>query len=532
MAFMDTVRSIVGNAVALPAKPSVGAQYMKGGASPFFFNWRPALRDKRDDVAEAYLTAASRAIDVIQNSGWLSGAIEQAIAATVGDGLRLASKPDAKALGWTQQEADDWSTDVERGYNAWATSPLECDTRAKMTVADMADAVMRSWYSHGEAVGLLPMVSRPGAVSRTKVKLIPAHKLMQDSDGWRMHQGVTTDGWGMPISYRMSLRIKEAYEEIVDIRARDGVGRPQVIHVFDGDIEQTRGITPLVPALKIARQYDQLSDATLTASLIQAIFAATIESDAPTDTILQALQDDEEQGVSGGNLDGLLDAKSGWYQNTKIDLGRAGKIAHLFPGEKLIFNGAKTPNSTYEAFAKFLMREIARCLGMTFETLTGDYSAATYSSVRMSTSELWPVTLRRRRKIPGRFHQHTFEAWLEEAIEAGRIRFPGGFYAFMANRQAACRAEWRGPPKPQADDLKTAKAHQTYKTMGVMSDEMICNDLGVDVEDVYRQRAHEKKMREKLDLPEGDTMTAEVDDATVSALLRDDSNSGGANNGD
>jgi capsid protein len=75
---------------------------------------------------------------------------------------------------------------------------------------------------------------------------------------------------------------------------------------------------------------------------------------------------------------------------------------------------------------------------------------------------------------------------------------PGGFYGFLANRQAASRAEWRGPPKPQADDLKTQKAHEGYKRMGVMSDEMICNDLGVDVEDVYRQRAHEKKLREKL----------------------------------
>jgi lambda family phage portal protein len=319
----------------------------------------------------------------------------------------------------------------------------------------------------------------------------------------------------------MMLRVQQAYEEIVDIRARDSAGRPQVIHVYDGDAEQVRGITPLAPALKIVRQFDQLADATLTAALIQAIFAATIESDAPTDTILQALQDDDEQGVGGGSMDGLLSAKAGWYDSTKIDLGRAGKIAHLFPGEKLTFNGSKTPNDTYEAFAKFLLREIARCLGMTFETLSGDYTAATYSSVRMSTSELWPLIVARRVNIPGRFYQQVFEAWLEEQIETGRTPFPGGFYAFLTKREAAARAEWRGPPKPQADDLKTQKAHEGYKRMGVMSDEMICNDLGVDVEDVYRQRAHEKKLREKLDLPDGDTMTEAKDDALVNSLLKE-----------
>jgi lambda family phage portal protein len=530
MPVLDTIKSFVGigGGAGPPAvKPTVGAQYMKGGTSPFFFNWRPALRDSRDDAREAYMIAAARAIDAIQNSGWLTGAVNQAIGATVGDGLRLASKPDAKAIGMTQSQADDWSKDVEAKHKLWANSPIECDARATMTVADMEGAVLKSYFSHGETVGLLPLVNRPGATTRTKVKLLPAHKLMQDSNGFRQYQGITTDGWGMPVSYRFSLRMREMYEEIVDVRARDRLGRQQVIHVFDGEIEQMRGVTPLAPALRVCRQYDQLSDATLTASLIQAIFAATIESEAPTDAVLQALQDEDEQGVGGGNMDALLAAKGGWYDGTKIDLGRAGKIAHLFPGEKLIFNGSKTPNSTYEAFAKFLMREIARCLGLSFETLTGDYTAATYSSVRMSTSELWPLTVRRRAKIPARFRQLVFEAWLEEQIETGIIPFPGGLHGFIANRAAACNAEWKGPPKPQADDLKTAKAHQTYRSMGVITDEQICNDLGTDVEDVYRQRAHEKTLREKYELPEGDPATAPVDDATVAKLTADDSKGGG-----
>jgi lambda family phage portal protein len=514
---LEKLRNIAG---LNPAKPAVSSQYMKGNASPFFFNWRPTLRDQREDVREAYMTAAARAIDSIQNSGWLAGAINQSIASTMGNGLRLASKPDAKALGWTQEAADDWSQGVERAFEAWANCPLECDAGGRQTVGQMARSVMKSYYSHGEALALLPHVSRPLSVSKTKVKLIPPHKLLQDSDGWRMFQGVTMDGWGLPVSYRLMLRVQQAYEEIVEVRARDSAGRPQVVHVFDGDVEQVRGITPLAPALRIVKQFDQLADATLTAALIQAIFAATVESEAPTDTILQALQDDDEQGVGGGSMEGLLAAKGGWYESTKIDLGRAGKIAHLFPGEKLVFNGSKTPNDTYEAFAKFLLREIARCLGMTFETLSGDYTAATYSSVRMSSSELWPLIVARRVNIPGRFYQQVFEAWLEEQIETGRTPFPGGFYAFLTKRHAASRAEWRGPPKPQADDLKTQKAHEGYKRMGVMSDEMICNDLGVDVEDVYRQRAHEQKLRKTLELPEGDTMTAPVNDATVDALLK------------
>jgi capsid protein len=170
-------------------------------------------------------------------------------------------------------------------------------------------------------------------------------------------------------------------------------------------------------------------------------------------------------------------------------------------------NRSEHPNDTYEAFSKFLLREIATCLSMTVETLTGDYTGATYSSVRMATAEKWPLVLARRQNISGRFLQHVYEAWLEEEIEAGNVPFTGGLAAFFAQRSAACSAEWRGPARPQADDLKAAKAHEVYKRMGVMTDEMICNDLGVDVDDVYEQRSREAKKRERLGLPDGDTMT-------------------------
>ena len=35
-----------------PGRPS--SAYMRGGASPFFFNWNPALREQRDEVFYSY----------------------------------------------------------------------------------------------------------------------------------------------------------------------------------------------------------------------------------------------------------------------------------------------------------------------------------------------------------------------------------------------------------------------------------------------------------------------------------------------
>ena len=490
---------------ATQSRPS--SAYMKNEASPVFAGWRPQLRDASDDVRAGWVAAAARAIDAIHNSGWLAGAIDQIVALTNGTGLGLVAKPDPVSLGWSVEQASAWRKLVEVRWEAWAASPIECDLAGRMTIGQMGAAALRTWFATGEIVAGLPWRNRIGAQTKTKVQLIAPHRLAQTTlEFERLFQGVRMNADGMPIGYRFNVKDRFLGEREIERPARDAYGRPIVIHVFDGGPGQVRGITCLAPTLKIVRQYDQLSDGTLTAAMIQTIFSATVESEAPTEEILRALQDEGEQtttqGVGSPGIDGLMAARGGWYDGTRIDLGVHGKIAHMFPGETLKFNRSEHPNSNYEAFAKFLLREIARCLGITVETLTGDYSDATYSSVRMATSETWPLVLYRRSIILGRFLQQIYSAWLEEEIDAGRIPFPGGIENFILNRAMATRAEWRGPPKPTADELKAAKANEINLRMKVTTRSAIAAENGEDWEDLDEQEAREIANRGRLGLPE------------------------------
>lgn len=489
------------------SKPKVAAQYMKGEASPFFHNWNPVLRSANDDVRSAYITAVSRAIDTIHNSGWISGAIDQAIGSTVGQGLRLAVKPDAEALGWTQDRAQEWSRLVERRWEGWSMRPIECDILGSSTIGKLTASAMRTYFGYGEITAALPYRKRVGGQYGTKVQLIEPHRLTQRSDNINLFQGVRCDDTGFPLGYTILedkglLRGTER-----EIPARDPYGRPQFIHVFDGAIGQRRGLPLITPALKVVKQFDQLADATLTAALIQAIFAATIKSADPTEVTLQAFQDMAEQAtekpsaapISG--LEAMIQSRTGWYDATNIDLGRYGKIAHLAPGDQLDFHSSTRPNDTYEAFVRFLLREIARCLGITFEQLTGDYTGATYSSVRMATSEIWQIVLYRRVNIIAPTLDLIYEAWLEEEIENGWVPFPGGIDGFQTQRAAATRCHWRGPAKPQADDAKFAQAVATLMALGVVTAEWVCAELGDDWQDTFEQIAHEQAMREKFGIP-------------------------------
>lgn len=531
--FRVNVRVKGGAPVATDASlPSIRSDYMRGNRGVTFAGWRPVTRDPQDTVAMAWDAAAARATDMIHNSGWISGMIDQAVANVVGTGLRLRAIPENSLFGMSEKDARKWARVVEAKFALWANNRAECDIEGRRTFGQMQAAGYSGWHPYGEIVAELPYRRRIGSKYGTKVRMIPPHRLSRKTEAFRnLVSGVLMDGDGFPIGYVATRRDQNGFVDEYEVPAADRFGRPRVIHVFDGALGTVRGISPLVPALQVARQFDQLADATLSAALAQSVFAATVTSDDLTEEALAGLLTPQEQakfaaqGVSP--YDAWFAAQSGWYENAILDVGMNGRIAHLFPGQKMEFHSSKHPNGNYKDFALHLLREIARCLGLTYESATGDYTNATYSSVRMAVNEIFSVTTYRRQNIVAPFCAAVYEAWLEEAIEVGEVEFPGGIEAFVANRAAASRSEWRGAPRPQADDLKAAKAAETYYGLGVVSEEDIANDMGRDLEDVYAARARAKALREEYGLPEPEAVKPDPTIDTSTDFPGDKNNGGG-----
>jgi len=172
--------------VASARKP--GASFMRNDTSSYLSSWQPALREASDDVRQSYTRAAARTIDMVQNSGWISGAVDQSIAYTIGAGMRLASKPDATALGWTTGEAAKWAQDVERRWESWANRPIECDIAGKATLGQMQAQAVRSHFCYGEILATLPFRKRdPGGQYGTKVQMLPPRvwSKIPNRRGWR-----------------------------------------------------------------------------------------------------------------------------------------------------------------------------------------------------------------------------------------------------------------------------------------------------------------------------------------------------------
>lgn len=518
MGFMERAKELFGVKPAPSNSPRPRSAYMRGGRHSAFSKWNPALRSEQSSVGESWTQAAARTADAIHNSGWLAGAIEQAKANTVGTGLIVRPAPENAEFGMSDEDARGWINLVERRFALWAQTPLECDLTGLRTLYQQQEVAFGSWLATGEV--LAEVVYRPRSVSYsgTKVRLMSPTRISRRSDPLnRLIHGVHCDADGMPIAVLAKRDGKGAGGFPADVRVpiRDAYGRPRVIHVFTGAAETYRGITPLAPALQVIRQYDQLSDATLTSATVQTLFAASIKSSDPTaDTFQGLLTDGEMAEMQRDNIppvEAYLDMVAGFYEGMNLDLGANGRLAHLFPGQELEFHSPNHPSDNYGDFSADLKREFARCLGMTYESATGDYSSATYASLGRGLAEIFEVTKMRRANVLLPFTQPVYSAWLEEEIERGFIPFPGGIENFLRHRAAATRMVLAGGAKPIAEELKTAKAHEIWLKTGVKSRSVICSEMGLDYEDVLVEQATERELREQYGVPEPD-MSSQIND--------------------
>lgn len=480
------------------------ARYMGHDRSGILSMRRAVTRDVKVDVREAASRAFALAFDFMQNSGRIAGATDQIIADMIGPELKLNCQPDLASLGYDDQEKAAWCRMVEREWRRWSWNPWECDLEGKASVQEMLDGAVRYYLAGGEALATIDFLGRGdrrryGLETGTKVRLVSPHRLTRYSspmEGW--DQGIYHDELGRPMSYRFR-RSEGGVERDIDVMARAGAVA-QVIHVMDRGAtpNSPRGITPMAPAFKVIAQSDQFADATLTTALLQTAFAATIKSPEPSETAFEALQQLNDMDGFQGNKDLATDLMSVWEH--RVDAlktkslsigGDTSQVNHLGPGEELELHSSATPGPQYQPFQMGLMQEVARCLGVTLESLTMDHSRASYSSVRMAVATIWPTIARRRERIPAVMAQGIYEAWLDEAIGTGRIPLKGGYQAFAANREKVVDAEWRGPAKPSADPYKDAIARKVQLETGQTTLKQIASEEGRDWEEDLDQITRE-----------------------------------------
>lgn len=502
----------------LPATHAIGGAYE--GASrieretatwhaPVFSPDREINRDKE--------TLDARGRDLVRNDGYMMGAQAVHKDSIVGAQFILNARPAFSVLGLDETWSEEFQNEVEALFTLWAESPENWpDASGRNTLTGLVRLALGGFMVSGEIVATAEWkrsVSRPFS---TCVQMIHPDRLCNpddrdDTDSLR--RGVEIDRFGEPTGYwfrqahRNDWHMGDKPWRWKFVPARKPWGRPQVLHVIEQmNPGQTRGIAEMVAALKEMRMTKRFDEITLQNAVINASYAATIESELPREAAYELIGAGAGTAESGSMsyFNNYLNAVAAYLStspNVAID---GAKIPHLPPGSKLSLNPVGKGNNVGSDFHTRLLQHTAAALGLSYEQFTRDYSRTNYSSARASMAETWKYMQSRKRLVADRFASSIYSLWLEEAINNGLITsMPKNAPSMYENplfRAAYTRCDWIGASRGQIDELKETQAAVLRVRAGLSTLEHEMAMLGKDYRVVLRQLAREQALMKSLGL--------------------------------
>ncbi|MCP5136583.1 MAG: phage portal protein [Gammaproteobacteria bacterium] len=463
--------------------------------------WTPLLRSADADILPDMNLTAARTRDLIRNFGLASGAVQTHLDNIVGSGLRLVAQPNYRLLGISADFAAKWSRDIESRFWSWAYDvDFYCDAARRLNLAGMQNQGLLSFLSSGEICAVSEWLPNRGSRYATAIKMVSRDRLSNPNgtaDAVRLRGGVEMDANGAPVAhhFREALPSDSRFAGAQThtwkrIPTFTPWGRRRVIHIYEQEwAGQTRGLTRAVASLVSSKKLDRFEETALEAAIINAMYAAVIESD------LTGVED-----ALGGDdtATEYLKAANTFHQGAGIKFDGA-KIPHLFPNEKLHFPRPGQPTDTFAPFEQAFLRHMAAGWGLSYEQLSRDYSQTNYSGARAGLMESWKRFMSMREKVVGEFSRQVYALWLEEEMDRDPALTPPGAPSFWEAKTAWTRCSWIGPGKGHIDPLKEQKAISIKIADGrsTMQDEL--SEDGKDWEETLEQTARELKRKAELE---------------------------------
>lgn len=373
--------------------------------------WKPrrsGASAQADHMADATILR-NKARALVQNVPYIAAGMDALVANVIGTGITLR---------FTGLQADRLNT-------LWAQWVTTCDADGRLDLFGIEAAAYRAMEQDGEVL----LRFRP---RRTEDRLpVPMQLQLLEIDwldstknsalgggvgvppGNEVIEGIEYDAIGRVAAYWLW---EQHPGDSTLVRGFRNVSRrlaaANIVHLYDPKRPgQTRGITRLAPIIARTRDTQLLEDAHLARKNLEARLSVLVSGDA------SLMANEFQQGSTGtGDADAATARRTG-------DLGElaSGSITELPAGNEITFIDPKATPGHVEDI-KHHLHIITAALGVTYESVTGDMSEATFSSARMRQNDVrrlvdhtqWMVF------IP-RFCRAIADAFVRVAIDAGKV---------------------------------------------------------------------------------------------------------------
>lgn len=346
-----------------------------------------ALSADAENNAVTRATLRNRARYEVSNNSYARGLVLTVAGDCVGTGPRL------QLFG----EDQEWNQQVEREFSVWAAEIKLAEKLRTMRAAKAVD---------GEAFAI--MATNNKLANPVKLDILPFETdrvtdPIIDTVRKNNVDGIKLDENGYPVSY--SILTVHPGDLMSSLGEYQEVPADSVIHWFRADRpEQHRGVSELAPALPLFAQLRRYTLAVLAAAETAADFAAVLYTDTP----------------AGGEA---MEAQP--FDTVSLEK----RMATTLPdGWKLNQVKAEQPVTTYADFKREILGEIARCLMVPVNVVSGDSSQHNYASGRLDHQTYYRAIRIEQQTCAAVVLDKLFGAWFKEfsVIRRGNINFPFG----------------------------------------------------------------------------------------------------------
>lgn len=474
--------------------------------------WAPPLQSADADILPDKPTLDARARDIGRNDAYVQGGAMIHKDSIVGSLFVLNSKPAHDVLGLDDTWAEEFQKEVEALWTLWAESPMNwVDASRQNNFTSLVRLAIGIYVFGGEVLSTVEWIAQQNREFKTAIQMVDADRLSTPYEMMgnpRMRGGILHDAYGAPVTAYIRVRHPHDYVGMISsddlfwkpVRFRKPWGREQVIYIREQQrASQTRAVADISAGLREIAITRRFRDVTLQNAVVNAMYAATIESELPSEIAYQQL------GANNKNpfvdyATSYLGAVSQYVASAKNMHIDGVKVPHLFPGTKLNLHPAGKPGGVGQDFEHSLLRYIATSLGVSYEELSKDYTKTNYSSARAALNQTWKFMQARKRLVADRFANSVFRLWLEEAVNSNRLStFPASKAGMLYTNghlnlmfDALSRGVWIGAARGQIDELKETQAAVLRIKYGLSTHEDELSKLGKDWRQVFSQLEREQ----------------------------------------
>ena len=443
-------------------------------------SYNPPTRSADMDIAPAKKLADARSRDLSRNDAYVRSGVTLRKDNIVGSYFMLNAQPNSFQLFGKEDPKweEEFQEEVEEKFAAFSESPRNwIDASGHNTLTQLVRLAIEQHTIHGEVLASVEWLRASRRPFHTAIQMVDVDRLSTpptEMGNPNIVMGVELGAiWNQPIAYHFrnghpSDFRKPDFYNWRRVPKELPWGRLQMIHIFEQHRPaQTRGIGTMIsaiPEMKMSRQFREI---VLQNAILNATFAATIESDAlDAQSVFAAL---------GGNDFGpqeihnaLLAHAQGYYGMINDTIGDSRnlhmggvKIPFLPPGTKLNLQGAGQGGPLGSEFESSLHRAMATAFGVSYEQWSKDYSKTNYSSYKGAMTETYKAMASIKKGVADTFATWVYRLWLEEALNQGQItsikrNMPSWYEGQNEEWYSDC--DWVGASRGQVDEVKETEA--------------------------------------------------------------------------